>query len=148
MMPTQTSRKALASGTDPLREKRAAKRADVATPTFGEVADAYIDEQAPGFRNEKHLAQWRMTMREYAKKLRALPVNEITTEDILSVLKPLWQAKPETAKRTQGRIERILDASKAMNHRTGENPARWRGHLDKLLPKQGKLTRGHHAALP
>ena len=67
---------------------------------------------------------------------------------MLSVLKPLWNDKPETGSRLRGRIERVLDAAKAQGLRSGENPARWRGHLDQLLPKRQRLTRGHHAAMP
>jgi integrase len=102
----------------------------------------------PSWRNEKHAAQWEMTLRDYAAPLRRLPVDKITTDDVLSVLKPLWNAKPETASRLRGRIERVLDAAKAKGLRSGENPARWRGHLDQLLPKRQRLTRGHHAAMP
>ena len=116
--------------------------------TFGECADALIESMRPSWRNAKHAAQWEMTLREYAGPLRALPVQEITTPEILSVLKPLWQRRPETASRVRGRIERVLDAAKARELRTGENPARWRGHLDQLLPKRQRLTRGHHAAMP
>jgi integrase len=74
-------------------------------------------------------------------------VAKVTTEDVLSVLKPQWNEKPETASRLRGRIERVLDAAKARGLRAGENPARWRGHLDQLLPKRQRLTRGHHAAM-
>jgi integrase len=88
-----------------------------------------------------------MTLRDYAAPLRRLPADKVTTDDVLSVLKPLWNAKPETASRLRGRIERVLDAAKAQGLRSGENPARWRGHLDQLLPKRQKLTRGHHAAM-
>jgi hypothetical protein len=86
-------------------------------------------------------------MRHEAATLRRLPVDIITTDDVLSVLKPLWNAKPETASRLRGRIERVLDAAKAQGLRNGENPARWRGHLDQLLPRPATLTRGHHAAI-
>lgn len=148
----EAARKSLDAGVDPIAErKKAVAEAAVEVepvPTFGKVADDYVNEQAPGFRNAKHLAQWRMTLREYAKPLRALPVDAISTADVLGVLKPIWLTKPETAKRVQGRIERVLDAARAFGHRTGENPARWRGHLDKLLSKQDKLSRGHHAAMP
>ena len=75
-------------------------------------------------------------------------MDDIGTDDVLGVLVPIWQTKAETASRLRGRIERILDAAKAKGLRTGENPARWRGHLDKLLPPRRKLTRGHHAAMP
>jgi integrase len=100
------------------------------------------------WRNAKHAAQWEMTLRKYAAPLRRLPVNQITTDDVLSVLKPVWNEKPETASRLRGRMERVLDAAKAQGFRNGENPARWRGHLDQLLPKRQRLTRGHHAAMP
>ena len=115
--------------------------------TFGECADRLIEAMRPSWRNSKHAAQWEMTLRSYAGPLRRLPVDTITTEDVLSVLKPLWIEKPETASRLRGRIERVLDAAKAQGLRTGENPARWRGHLDQLLPKRQRLTRGHHAAM-
>jgi integrase len=75
-------------------------------------------------------------------------VDKITTDDVLTVLRSIWNSKPETASRVRGRIERVLDAAKAKGLRTGENPARWRGHLDQLLPKRQHLTRGHHAAMP
>src|SRR5580693_2743305 len=101
----------------------------------------------PSWRNRKHAAQWKVTLRDYAAPLRRLPVDHITTDDVLSVLKPLWNDKPETASRLRGRIERVLDAAKAQELRSGENPARWRGHLDQLLPKRQRLTRGNHAAM-
>ena len=77
-----------------------------------------------------------------------MPVNMIDTAEVLRVLKPIWQKIPETASRLRGRIERVLDAARAKGFRSGENPARWRGHLDTLLPPRQKLTRGHHAAMP
>jgi integrase len=101
----------------------------------------------PSWRNAKHAAQWEMTLREYAAPLRPLSVDKIVTDNVLSVLKPIWSIKPETASRLRGRIERVLDAAKAQGLRSGENPARWRGHLDQLLPKRQQLTRGHHAAM-
>jgi integrase len=89
-----------------------------------------------------------MTLKTYAAPLRNLAVAEVDTAGVLNVLRPIWQSKPETASRLRGRIERVLDAARARGLRAGENPARWRGHLDHLLPKRQKLTRGHHAALP
>ena len=80
--------------------------------------------------------------------LRAKPVDTIATDDVLAVLKPIWTAKAETASRVRGPIEKVLDAAKAKGFREGENPARWRGHLDHLLPRPSKLARGHHAAMP
>jgi integrase len=116
--------------------------------TFGDVADALLKSLEPSFRNEKHRDQWRMTLTDHAARLRPLAINAITTEDVLAVLKPMWTKTPETASRLRGRIERVLDAATARGLRTGDNPARWRGHLDSLLPKRATLTRGHHAALP
>jgi integrase len=115
--------------------------------TFGECADRLIAAMRPSWRSGKHAAQWDMTLRQYAGPLRRLPVHTITTDDVLSVLKPLWNEKPETASRLRGRIERVLDAAKAQGLRSGENPAHWRGHLDQLLPRRQRLTRGHHAAM-
>lgn len=135
----------LQAGVDPIAAKN---NAPVAVPTFGEEADDFIEAMKPQFRNEKHIAQWEMTLRDYAASLRPKRVDQITTADVLEVLKPIWLAKPETAARLRGRIERVLDAAKARGHRSGENPALWRGHLDKLLPKRRKLSRGHHAAMP
>ena len=113
-----------------------------------ELADEVVAEQSKGFRNEKHKAQWAMTLTVYAEPLRSKPVDKIETADVLAVLKPIWLEKPETASRVRGRIERVLNAARAKGFRMGENPAAWRGHLDNLLPKQSKLSRGHHAALP
>jgi integrase len=132
------------SGIDPIAERKQDKR----VPTFGKLADEVVAEQSKGFRNEKHKAQWAVTLREYAAPLRPMPVDAITTEDILAVLKPIWSTKTETASRLRGRVERVLNAAKAKGLRSGENPAAWRGHLENLLPKRQKLTRGHHAAMP
>ncbi|MET4483337.1 integrase [Bradyrhizobium sp. F1.13.3] len=96
----------------------------------------------------KHKARWKSTLETYAAPLRAKPVDTIGTDDVLAALKPSWTTKAETASRVRGRIEKVLDAAKAKGFRDGENPARWRGHLDHLLPKPSKLARGHHAAMP
>jgi integrase len=91
-----------------------------------------------------------MTLTRYCEPIRDTSVDAIDTEAVLSVLKPLWTRAPETASRLRGRIEAVLDAARARGHidRNEANPARWRGHLDKLFPKRAKLTRGHHAAMP
>lgn len=141
---TAEARAKLLAGLDPLSEK--AKAAGV--PTFGELADEVQESLSAGFRNEKHRAQWKSTLETYAAPIRALRVDAIDTADILTCLRPIWTTKPETASRVRGRIEKVLDAARAKGFRTGENPARWRGHLDHLLPKQSKLSRGHHGALP
>jgi hypothetical protein len=138
-----TARQALAERRDPLAVLGASK-----TPTFGEAADEYIEAKQSEWRNAKHAAQWLMTLRTYAASLRQLPVDAITTERVLACLKPLWTKRPETASRLRGRIESVLSGQIATGNRPGPNPAAWRGHLDQLLPKRQRLTRGHHAAMP
>jgi integrase len=151
----------LAEGRNPLESRRANEAAEknrldreagarARLKTFGEVADDLIATRSPGWRNAKHHAQWTMTLTIYAAPLRSKHVADITTEDILEVLQPIWVAKPETASRTRGRIEAVLDAARVRGlvASNAANPARWRGHLDHLLPRRSKLGRGHHAALP
>jgi len=121
---------------------------DKPVPTFGEAADSFVAGLGPQWRNAKHCDQWAMTLTRYAAPIRAMKVDAVDTAAVLRVLTPLWQSKTETASRLRGRIERVLDAAKARGERQGENPARWRGHLDHLLPRRQKLARGHHAALP
>ncbi len=145
------ARRVLATGLNPIEARRSAALPAVAlpaVPTFGEFMDGLIDEIAPGFRNAKHIQQWRNTMRDYAAPLRSKRCDEIDTTDVLAILQPIWTTKAETASRVRGRIERVLDAAKAKGLRTGENPARLRGHLDALLAKRKRLQRGHHAAMP
>jgi integrase len=136
----------LGRGGDPFTElssRRASSR------TFGAFVDEWIAGMEEGWRNEKHRAQWKMTLgTTYCATLRKRPVGEITTDDVIKVLKPIWRTKAETARRIRGRIERALDAARAAGERSGENPARWRGHLSELLSKPEKLQRGHHAAMP
>jgi len=147
-------RKLVRSGLDPIevqKSERMAARAEARRSpeaTFGVFADRWLDDNEEKFQNPKHRAQWRMTLNRYAAPLRDKTPAEITTQDVLDTLKPIWREKPETAKRTQGRIERVLDAAKAAGLREGENPARWRGHLKLLLSARPKASRGHHAALP
>jgi integrase len=139
-----TARRGISQGINPIE----ARKRDSGIPTFGEVADDVRQSLSEGFRNEKHKAQWKSTLENYAAPLRAKPVDMIGTDDVLAVLKPIWIAKAETASRVRGRIEKVLDGAKAKGLRDGENPARWRGHLDHLLPRRSKLARGHHAAMP
>jgi integrase len=138
----------LKAGVDPIAEW--SKPGPEDAPTFGEAAADYLAAHADGWRNDKHKSQWRMTLTHYCQQIHKTPVDAIDTEAVLSVLKPLWTRAPETASRVRGRIEAVLDAAKARGHvsRNEANPARWRGHLDKLLPKRAKLARGHHAAMP
>ena len=141
------ARQALASGQNPIEAARLAK---VRKPTFGQIADEFVAAKQSEWRNVKHRGQWEMTLQRYCAPLRTRPVNEIDTAAVLEVLKPLWANVPETASRLRGRIETVLDAARAREliGANEANPARWRGHLDKLLPKRQKLTRGHHAAMP
>lgn len=136
-------RAAIEDGRDPLEEKRRD-----AEPTFAECAEQYLSSMEKGWRNEKHRAQWRMTLTEYCRPIAGKRVSAVTTQDVLSVLTPLWSGKAETASRLRGRIERVLDYARAKGWRSGENPALWRGHLKSILPPRQKLARGHHAAMP
>jgi integrase len=140
-------------GVDPIEARKAARlqaRLDSARAmTFKQCAEAYIEAHRAGWRNAKHAAQWQATLTTYAEPIIGrLPVQAIDTALVLKVLEPIWTTKPETAGRVRGRIESILDWAKVRGYRAGENPARWRGHLDKLLPARGKVRRvEHHAAM-
>jgi integrase len=134
----------LAEGKSPLAERRSARTEAM---TFGAFADDYVATKQGGWKNAKHRGQWIKSIREEAASLRRLPIAEVETADVLGTLKPIWLEKPETASRLRGRIEAVLNAAKAAGHRSGENPAAWRGHLDHLLPKRRRLVRGHHKAM-
>jgi len=118
--------------------------------TFTMAAAAFIRAHRRGWANHKHARQWVSTLKTYARPiLGSTPVGQICTEDVLQVLTPIWSTKTETAKRVQGRIENVLDFAAARKWRDPINPARWRGHLDKLLPKPGKVAQvEHHPAMP
>lgn len=140
------ARRVLATGANPIEARRVGEaRADA---TFGAFSDELIKKLSHGFRSEKHKEQWRATLRLHASSLRDKRLDEITTEDVLSVLSPIWQTKHESASRLRGRIERVLDAARARGLRTGENPARWRGHLDNLLAGRRRIAQAHYAAMP
>lgn len=143
------ARKLLDAGRNPIEVKRRPKTVDPDRPkTFGELVDKLVPDIVAGFRNEKHKAQWRTTLDQHAASLRPLLIEDVGTEHVLDVLKPIWLTKAETASRLRGRIEHVLAAAAVVGYRTGENPARWRNHLDKLLPKKARLQRGHHPAMP
>jgi integrase len=170
------ARQLVLAGRDPLEARReaeeaaeaaeAARVAEEARPTFGAVADALIETMRPSWRNLKHGRQWEATLgaREpdwgkvkdatahelywrALQDMRAKPVADVTLEDVLAVLRPVWLTLPETARRLRSRLEIVFDAAGAQGLRTGENPARLRGNLSHLLPKVPKLSRGHHAAM-
>ena len=143
-----------ADGHDPIMVRNAAKLAKrleiEKAVTFNQCAAAFIEAHRAGWRTEKHAGLWEGSLSRYAQPvIGELVAQKIGTDDVLRVLRPIWTEKPETASRVRGRIEAVLDWAKAHGHRDGENPARWRGHLDKLLPPKGKVRRvRHHAALP
>ena len=150
--------KTVKEGIDPLEQQKltaaAAKAAAQNTAargvTFRDATGRYLAAHDAGWRNPKHRGQWRATLEAYAfPHMGDLPVGDIGTPHVLAALEPIWRAKPETASRVRGRIEAILDYSKVREWRSGENPARWRGHLDHTLPARSKVaTVKHHAALP
>jgi Phage integrase central domain/Arm DNA-binding domain len=137
-------RTTLAKGLNPIEARKAAGR----VPTFGECADEFMASMQGKWRNQTHRGQWVMTLTRYTQEIRSMPVNMVETAVVLKILQPLWQRIPETAARLRSRIEKVLDAAGAKGYRDGENPARWRGHLETLLPPRQKLTRGHYAAMP
>ncbi len=141
------ARRDLKTDRNPIEARRERRRAAAPKPTFGKVADELFAAKAIEWGNAKHRDQWKWSLTAGAADLRLRSVDEIDTEAVLSVLKPIWTTKPETASRLRGRIEAVLDAAKAQGYRSGENPAAWRGHLSHLLPKRPKATRGHHAAM-
>jgi integrase len=152
------ARSLLAQGIDPIdhrqtqQRREAADRDRSAASTFRMIAEEMVSAREAGWKNAKHIQQWKNTLATYAYPvLGDLPVAEIGTDDVLRVLKPIWTEKPETASRLRGRIERVLAYGKTRGLRTGDNPAVWRGHLAESLPPprqvQGKIP-GHHPALP
>lgn len=147
-------RKLRQKGLDPIdykREREATRKLEKAKGiTFKECALAYIDSHKAGWKSRKHESQWTNTLTTYAFPIIGdLSVQDIDTGLVMNVLEPIWFEKTETATRVRQRIESILDWAKVRNYRTGENPALWRGHLDKLLPKRSKVQRVQHfPALP
>jgi integrase len=136
----------LKQGVDPLEHKqaeRAGKALERAKAiTFRQAAARYIAANRRGWKNIKHAAQWEATLETYAYPfIGALPVQAIDTALVMAVLDPIWSTKPETASRVRGRIESIIDAARARKEYIGENPARWKGHLETLLPKKSKVRR-------
>ena len=141
-------------GVDPIEARKAARqqaRLDAAKAiTFKECAEKYIEAHKARWKNAKHATQWPSTLKTYAYPvIGSLPVQTIDTALVTKIIEPIWSKKLETANRLRGRIEAVLDWAKVRDYRQGENPARWRGHLDKLLPAPSEVRRvEHHAALP
>ena len=141
-------------GINPIEARRLAREATVVVAeravSFKTAAEQHIEGHKAGWRNAKHAAQWTSTLETYAFPIIGdVPVRDINVDHLMKVLTPIWSAKTETANRVRQRIESILDAAKVRNLREGENPARWRGHLNHLLPAPGSVSKvKHHAALP
>lgn len=130
-------------GKDPLVEKRRARA--VRQMTFREAAEHVLSVRAQELSNDKHKAQWRSTLETYAfPVLGDMPVGAIEVADILRVLEPIWTSKNETASRVRGRVESVLTWATVAGHRSGDNPARWRGNLDHFLPRSSKVTEEEH----
>lgn len=147
------ARAKIESGVDPVEERKAAKAALVAAQrrglTFADAVDKALAAKLDAFRNAKHRQQWENTLATYAiPDLGKMLVQDITTQDVLRVLQPLWMDKTETASRLRGRIETVLSWATVAGHRTGDNPARWAGNLKELLPPPSKVAKeGNHPAL-
>ncbi|MBY5630407.1 integrase arm-type DNA-binding domain-containing protein [Rhizobium leguminosarum] len=135
-------RQQLARGEDPRADKKANR-----PKTFHDCMEALIAAKESEWTNPKHADQWRMTLREYAKPLHQMPVADIVMGDVKDCLLPHWHERPETADRLRSRIQATIDYAIAHEWRTAGNPARWKGLLDKVMPRRQKLQRGHHAAL-
>ena len=140
-------RKQAKDGIDPIEARQVEPEK---IPTFTTCAARYIRAHRRGWKNAKHARQWVRTLKAYARpEIGSKKVDSICTEDILAILSPIWTNKTETAKRVQGRIENILDYASAHKYRDPLNPARWRGHLDKLLPRPSRVKKvTHHPAMP
>lgn len=139
------ARQLIAAGGDPIALKRQAK-----PKTFKDAALELIESKRHGWKNAKHAAQWTSTLEAYVfPRIGAMQIANVTTADVVGALKPIWSQKPETANRVRQRVEAVLDYASALGIREGDNPARWRGHLDHLLPKPKKVKAViHHPALP
>ncbi|OSQ44671.1 integrase [Marivita geojedonensis] len=147
------ARSSIRLGENPLLERKAARAAlrtaKARSLLFADAVEQYLDTKLDEFSNAKHRQQWRSTLMNYANPvIGQMMVSEITTQDVLRVLEPMWKDKTETASRLRGRIEAVLSWATVAGHRTGENPAIWKGHLEAILPKPNKLAKKeHHPAL-
>jgi len=148
------ARKLLRDDIDPIDQRQAARSTMIAVReaalTFEQCAAAYITVKEHEWKNTKHAAQWRSTLASHAYPvIGSVLINHVEQAHILKILEPLWTTKTETASRLRGRIESVLNYATARGYRKGDNPARWRGHLDKLLATPSKVAKvEHHAALP
>jgi len=147
-------RRLLHDGIDPIQarqDRQTQERLESARAiTFRQCAEAYVAAHKTGWRNPKHADQWESTLSAYAYPfLGALPVQQVDVALVMKAVEPIWKTKTETASRVRGRIESVLDWATTRGHRRGDNPARWRGHLENLLPRRSKVQKvEHHPALP
>lgn len=145
-------RQLLHQGVNPLQARRtgqAQQRLDATSKqmTFAQCAEAYIASHGSSWKSDKHRQQWQNTLAQHVfPTVGDLPVAAIDTGVILKLLQPLWMTTPDTASRLRGRIENILDWAKVLKHRSGENPAQWKGNLAKLLPRPSKVRKSQHLA--
>ncbi|MBO0334944.1 integrase arm-type DNA-binding domain-containing protein [Sneathiella sp. CAU 1612] len=150
----QNCRKLVRKGLDPIEirksERQALQAETVKTMTFKQCADKYVAAHSKGWKNVKHARQWTSTLETYVYPVIGnLSVKDVDIGLVLKILEPIWSEKSETASRVRGRIESVLDWATARKYREGENPARWKGNLDKILPARSKVQQvKHHAALP
>lgn len=150
----EEARRLAASNTDPIEyreeEKQKRRQDEARAITFKQAAEAFITSHEAGWSNDKHREQWRNTLATYAYPVfGSRPVRSVNVDDVVKVLEPIWRTKTETATRVRSRIERIIDWATTRGYRVGENPARWRGHLENIFPTRGSVQKvKHHKALP
>ena len=136
----------LVKGIDPLEEKRKLEIIKIQSLSFKEIATQYIEEFKVQWKNPKHIQQWSNTLIKYAYPVIGhLKTEEIKTEHILTILKPIWTTKKETACRVRQRVERVMYYANAKDYYSGENPASLKGKLEFLLPKQNQVPKHHNA---
>lgn len=148
------ARDQIVQGIDPVEQRRQARALLIAdsakAKTFADCVKLFVDSKGDEWRNAKHRQQWTNTLATYAEPIIGeVLVRDVTLAHILDILTPIWKTKTETAARVRGRVEAILDWATVRGYREGDNPARWKGHLDHLLPKPSKVAKVvHHAAMP
>lgn len=144
----QEARDKIAKGIDPIAERQKTKEVS-STITFGKASEIFITQKSVEWRNDKHISQWRNTLKEYCGSINSKNVSDIETHHIRELLEEIWLTKTETATRVRGRIETILDWATVSKYRKGENPARWKGHLEHLLASPKNFQKvDHHKGLP
>ncbi|MEX3008962.1 tyrosine-type recombinase/integrase [Hoeflea sp. TYP-13] len=144
----QTCRQETAAGLDPKAERDRRRNLVNDEKSIGEACDLFLESMAGRWTNDKSEKQWRRTFEVTCAPIRTRPMRQADTSDVLQVLTPIWLKTPETAVRTRGRIESVFDYARSKGWRDGENPARWKGHLENMLPKRRKSDIRHHPAMP